>query len=71
MKGMVAKHIERRNFFHSNDVHWKWLIVKLTGQPVLKVREPDSSPKREKKFALHNITALNAFEGNEVCKKQE
>lgn len=31
MKGMVAKHIERRNFFHSNDVHWKWLIVKLTG----------------------------------------
>lgn len=31
MKGIVAKHIERRNIFHSNDVHWKLLVVKLQG----------------------------------------
>ena len=31
LKGMVAKHIERRTLFHGKDIHWKWLIVKLQG----------------------------------------
>ena len=32
-KGSVAKHIERQNIFHANDVHIKQLVVKLKGQP--------------------------------------
>ena len=32
MKGLVAKHIERRSFWHgANDIHWKLMIVKLEG----------------------------------------
>lgn len=29
MKGIVSKHIEKRNLFHGSDVHEKILIVKL------------------------------------------
>jgi len=59
MKGMVAKHIENRNFFHGNDIHWKTLIVKLTGQPILKMREVnDINGENDKRFPLHIISSL-------------
>jgi hypothetical protein len=62
MKGIVAKHIERRNLFHGNDVHQKMLIVKLSGQPVLKIREADAMTGSDKRYGLHTITALHVFE---------
>lgn len=72
MKGMVAKHIEHRNFFHGNDIHWKTLIVKLQGQPVLKLRDTDDdSNNNDKRFPLHTITAMRVYENEEVSARQE
>jgi len=66
MKGIVSKHIEKRTLFHGNDVHQKILIVKLLGEPVLKIREIESFTSNDKKFGLHTISALKLFQNTEV-----
>lgn len=71
MKGLCAKHIERRNIFHSNDVHWKLLVVKLQGQPVIKIRNAeDPNSKNSKRFSIHTVTAIKIFENDAVRKRQ-
>lgn len=71
MKGIVAKNIENKTIFHG-DFHFKQLVVKLVGQPILKIKDRNSvTDKKEKSFALHLISKLTTYKSTEeVTQKQ-
>lgn len=73
MKGLVAKHIERRSFWHgANDIHWKLMMVKLEGQPVMKLRDAEAQDsKKDKRFPLHTLSAIRTFKNGEVGIRQQ